>query len=223
MDFFLEIGRDGVAFFRSGLEQVIQSGLHPSPWGVALCLLVLTLWLGSACWMASIAESRLYPPVPFFFRGLLQPVVGPWRTFLYLEIRPANPYLSPEEQVALAAVTAVGAAGPAAAALAVPVAVAVQPVAASSFNQDFFRAYQYQWEKTPEVAPHLYIRFGGVELLARRVLEALPKVVLIEIEDAEGRPQKVRVPYDKMSEVKIMGSAAVPQAPGAETKIADHV
>jgi len=165
-------------------------------------LLVVTVVLGSGCWASSIAESRLRSPKLHFFIGVLLPVIYPVAIlFLMRAASPVPKGVSSEEEEGVAVEPEAVPAASGTAADAQPAAGAAYASAESepedeAFTPEYFNRisrddegnFTGPWRFTVE----------GEEIMARRILEALPNVVVIETIGRGGKTQRLRIPYQRI-------------------------
>lgn len=168
---------------------------------IVVLLVLLTLWLVSACWASSIASGRRHSPVLSFVLGLLAPYVYPIFILFAMDIKGAKERQQKQE-AAKAKDAAVederrhvaellgreggGADGEA--------EEEVKPV----FDTAYFERIARDEQGNPN-GPWRVI-FGGSEVKVLRILEPLPDVVSVEIETREGGRAKFRIPYARISE-----------------------
>jgi hypothetical protein len=201
-----------LGLLKFSLDSLRETGAVASSGVAVFLLLLVTLWLGAACWASSIAETRGWPPKAHFFLGLLVPFAYPFLLlkgladkvlpgFLLTAARPAEsePVAeTPAPRATVALPPGMSTAAPAPSPAAVPAAApSAQETLATPFDQAFFRKVAADLKGAP-VGPWR-VQYGGVEVTANRIVEALPNVVVLEIvSKADGSIQRIRVPYAKI-------------------------
>ena len=191
-----------------GITEVPAILVKANPWVLTLLLLAATSWVGAASWGAAVAEKRRLPPVRHFLWGLLLPFAYP---FVFVAegkakaetaapataVPPASPPASPSAAAPAATAAAPSETAPAAS----------MPAADTElgFGPEFFERLRKEgWVTEANLCT---IRFNGQEISASGILEALPEVVVVEIRQADGKPQRVRIPYARIEEVTGAGKA----------------
>lgn len=151
------------------------------------------VWIGFACWGASIAEKGRRNPKANFFLGLLIPVVYP---FIVMTLKPKRikgvvegPSEEPEAEPEAGAETE----GTAAEAPAEEAPTDEPPAEKPAFGQGYFKELSENRD-----AAGWRIRYAGNDVLATRIVNALPKVAVVEMRDMQGGTQTIRIPYNKI-------------------------
>lgn len=189
-----------VAFF---VDKTIGAGIEADAAVVVFLLFVLTIWLWSACWAGSISRMRRHSPALHFAIGLLLPLVYPLVILFAMDVRGARgreKRIRDEEEVAAdddrirKAVAASGTKG---------VPEEVEEELKQVFDYDFFKRISFDEDGNP-TGPWL-IKYGGNEVIAPTIADALPHAVVVEIHQGEeGRLQRIRVPYAKITACELM-------------------
>jgi hypothetical protein len=196
----------------------------PPLWLLVLVVLAVTAWVGAAAWAATIAEIRREEPGKHFLLGLLIPFVYPFLLLKRAPVRAAAVAAAAEEapQVRGKALAvpklgssaerraAAAGVGPAAQAPAVPAAPGATAAptdvpsgegARVAYDEAYFRHLKNE-SLVSAVAPCV-VRYGGIEVEARIVLDVMPSVVTLEVRQAGGTVQRMRIPYAKIESVTL--------------------
>jgi len=224
MAFLWRLALSLIDLINSWIEQTAQVGIQANGLVAGLIFCAVAAWIGPACWAAGIAESRNHLPKRHFFIGLLIPVIYPLVLLFGLKAKPkAKPEIlqvsdqsqrkrikfnAPEETPAAMAAAAAAAAADAAAAE-VAAAAAPQPLATAAagsgaaaeqqtaFNQQYFA----ELIEIEAAGPWL-VRFDNIEIVVGKLLEALPKLIVVERLCDNGSSQRMRVLYAKIEAVE---------------------
>lgn len=177
-------------FFAGAALNTLDAGLQTNP--VTLLLLIggITIWLGAACWAASIAEARLYSPKLHFFAGLFLPILYPIILLFAMDVKYQKTAAGTDSGTAAAPEQAPEEDGDA------PEEDEEENV--PEFDQDYFKEISRD-ENGNFVGPWR-ITFGDNEAVAQKIVDPLPHVVVIETvpSGSKGKPQRLRIPYGKI-------------------------
>ena len=172
-------------------------------WSAAAVLLgILTLWLGAACWSSSIAETRLHSPVLHFFAGLLVPGLYPFVLLFAMGVKSPERHARTEEAETWEVPPETPAAGEKPPSTPEERATETGPreeeeEEEQTYDQEDFRRIARD-EEGNFVGPWK-LEYDGQTILAERILDALPNVVVLQtIAKPGGRPQRLRIPYSKI-------------------------
>jgi hypothetical protein len=184
-------------------ERTAAAGIDVD-WPLTVVILVLvTLWLFSACWASSIASSRRHSPVLSFVLGGVAPYVYPLVILFMMDIKGAHERRKKQEEAKAKEAAAVDerlrvadllgretpADGSEAGAEEAPELV---------FDAAYFERIARDEQGNP--AGPWRVVFGGSEVKVARILEPLADVVSVEIETREGGRAKFRIPYARITE-----------------------
>ena len=201
-----------IGFF---VERTAEAGIRPDLQVIIFILVFLTVWMGSAFWSASIAVMRKHSMIPHFIAGFVVPYVYPVTILFALDVKGARALTRQKAQQdqgeAMAAeekerLRSIGQAVPAQEA-ASQSAVAGTPgdaaennsaaAAPEEFDQRYFK--EIALDDNGEPTGPWRIQYGGTEVVAVRIVESLPFAVAVEITTADGKTQKIRIPYAKIT------------------------
>ncbi|MCK5802585.1 MAG: hypothetical protein KAI66_07120 [Lentisphaeria bacterium] len=173
-----------VAFFA---EKTAESGIEANPLILVGITVLLSVWLVSGTWAASIAGSRQRSVVFHFFLGMLFPFVYPLVAIFVLDVRGAGQRAKVlhEEQEAEAE----------AARLMDSQQADAQGAedAPDQFDRDYFKRIARDADGLP-TGPWL-VSFNGQEMKALQIVDTLDEVVVLEIGGDDGETQRIRVRY----------------------------
>lgn len=194
------------------VERTLEAGAGADSLVVVWLLFGITVWLGSACWASSIAETRLHSPKLHFLIGLFLPVAYPPILLFTMEVKLEKSAPKAEDEFETPPAEAgAGVFGDEA----VPVGGddVPPPDAAEAegfadgdiepepevqvYDQEYFRLNSR--DEAGEFVGPWQIRFGDTMVVAQRILEALPHVIVVEAVPRPGSPpQRMRIPYPKI-------------------------
>lgn len=194
------------------VERASEAGAGAEPLVLVWILAGITVWLGSACWASSIAESRLHSPTLHFLIGLFLPLAYPPILLFTMDVKTAKSKAKADDDFGPPPEQAnVGAFGGDAVAESEddrPTSGSVEAVGLADeagepepetpvYDQEYFRLNSR--DETGEFVGPWQIRFGESMVVAERILEALPHVIVIEAVTRPGSPpQRMRIPYPKI-------------------------
>lgn len=173
-------------------------------WPLTAVLLVLvTVWLLSACWASSIASGRRHSPLLSFVLGLAVPYVYPLFILFVMDVKGAKERRLKQE-AARAKDAAAADERRHVAGLLGREAQSDDPEAGEEqapervFDAAYFERIARDEQGNP-TGPWRVV-FGGSEVKVSRILEPLADVVSVEIETREGGRAKFRIPYARITE-----------------------
>ncbi|MBT3374831.1 MAG: hypothetical protein HN742_40870 [Lentisphaerae bacterium] len=185
------------------VDRTVEAGINPDIEIVIAIMLILTVWLGMACWSSSIASARRYSPKLHFLIGLALPLVYPLVILFAMDVKGARgrqkqieaeqeAELEEERLRALAAGTeaasAEGAEGQA---------------DDTVFDMAFFKRIAHD-EDGQSTGPWL-IRYANNEVIAPTIVDTLEHAVVIEIhQDGTDQLQRIRIPYGTIASCDLM-------------------
>ena len=191
----------------------------PPVWALILLAIAVTAYVGAAAWAATVAEVRREDPGRHFLRGLLIPFVYP---FVLLRLTP-RPVFVPEAEAEKPQVRAKALAMPKmvrgvdrpgrvaadvapAAGAETSVAPAATPALSATdvqptYDEAYFR--RLKEDSLVSVAAPCVVRYGGMEVEARIVVDVFPQNVTLEVRQAGGSVQRMRIPYAKIESVTL--------------------
>lgn len=172
-------------------------------WPLIVFLLVLvTLWVLSACWASSIASGRRHSAVLSFLLGLVLPYAYPIVILFVMDVKgakerrqrqdEAKAMAAAEEEERRHVAELVGRDAPEGA------EGEEEPAPAVVYDAAHFERIARDEQGNP-TGPWR-ILFGGNEVKVLRILEPLPDVVSVEIETRDGGRAKFRIPYARITE-----------------------
>jgi hypothetical protein len=175
------------------------------PVAVAIILVVLFVWFASGCFSSSIAEDRMHNPWVHFALGLVIPVIYPLIILFALNVKvPKDKIDQAKKEAAVEHID-----GPPPPDMLPPAAIRITDdstpglidpemlaTKTSAFNEAYFK--QHAVDSMGKTLGPYIITVGGEELRAERIVEVLPKAVVIEIASSGGKAQTLRIPYEKV-------------------------
>ncbi len=175
-------------FFVNAAMNIAEAGLQADTSALVLTFVGVTVVLGSACWASSIAESRLYSPKLHFFVGLFIPVLYPVILLFAMDVK--YPGAVPQAE------------GPAAEEPAAAPEEAEQEEEEEEDVIEYDQAYfkEIARDEAGNFVGPWRIDFADNVVMAQRILDPLPHVVVIETVPSgpKGKTQRLRIPYDKI-------------------------
>ncbi len=196
-----------VGFFT---EKTTEAGMEPDLVIVLFLVFVLTLWLASGCWAASIAGARRHSVKLSFAIGLAVPLFYPLVILFAMDIKGAKDREERAQQEALeeaeqarireqVAAKAAEEAELTGEASALPAIEEEEQV----YDFDFFKRIAY--DEDGNVTGPWLIRYGSNEIIAPTVADILPHAVVVEIpQGSEGKLQRIRIPYGMITACELM-------------------
>jgi len=176
-----------------------EAHIAADPLLLVLIAIVLTIWLGSACWAGSIAEMRRHAPKLHFFIGLVLPLLYPLVILFALDVKGAKARdreRQREKEQAAAAAAPVQPAAVDSPDIDLPIEQA-EAKEETTLDEHYFTDIALDDQGNP-TGPWR-ITYGDTEIVAQRIVDALPHAVVIETLAADGKAHKIRIPYSKIS------------------------
>jgi len=175
-----------VSFFA---EKTAESGIEVNPLILVAITLLLSVWLVSGTWAASVAGSRQRSVVFHFFCGMLFPFVYPFVATFALDVRGAG-----QRAKALREEQETEAEAEAARLMDRQQAEALdREDAPDQFDRDYFKRIARDADGMP-TGPWL-VSFNEQEVKVLKIVDVLDEVVAFEIDGDDGKTQRIRVRY----------------------------
>lgn len=196
-DILTALGQAFLSLVRFFAESTAAAGIEIDPLIMAAIVVVVLLLLGSATWSCSIACSRRHSASLHFLLGLLLPYVYPLVIMFAMDIKGAKErekqLREQEERERAEAMERER--------IAEMLGREQQEEGKEEeriFDADYFESIARDEQGNPTGPWHIV--FGEQEIKALRILEPLPEVLSVEIEGRDGKPQKFRIPYARITE-----------------------
>lgn len=178
-------------FFSGSLQMLGEMATGANPVLLVLVLLVVTGWLGAACWAAEIAEAARLSPYTHFWIGLAVPFF--YAVQMKQKYQP-KPDAGPDAAVVAAeAMARVNAA----------TGGAVSDAQADEGNLEItmdaigFRRLKRAGLISP--ASPCYITYGTSKVRVSNLLDALDACAVVEVDNvASGQKSRLRIPYGQI-------------------------
>jgi hypothetical protein len=173
-------------------------------WPLIVFLLVLvTLWVLSACWASSIASSRRHSALLSFVLGFCVPYAYPIVILFTMDIKGAKERQQKQEETKAKNAAAENERRHVAELVGRDVLAdssegGDEPAAKRVFNAAYFEGIARDEQGNP-TGPWRVV-FGDNEVKVSRILEPLADVVSVEIETRDGGRAKFRIPYARITE-----------------------
>lgn len=171
------------------------TGAHPVL--VVLALLLVSGWLGAACWASGLAEAAEQSPFRHFALGLVVPFYYPF------QLKAKYPAAASSAAPTTAGDAPAAAPGAGSAAVSAPPAPPAPTLAVADGSLEItldasgFRQLQRAGLVTPE-KPWL-ITYGAGTVRVSRILDAMDACAVVEVITANsGQSSRLRIPYDQI-------------------------
>lgn len=186
------------------IDRTVEAGIKPDIEVVLLIMVVLTVWLGMACWASSIACARRHSPKFQFAVGLVIPLVYPLILLFAMDVKGARArqkQLEAEEAERLEEERlrelAAGTGGDGAE------GAKDQEEEDTIFDMAFFKRIAHD-EDGQATGPWL-IRYANNEVIAPSIADTLDQAVVIEIhQEGTDQLQRIRIPYATITSCDLM-------------------
>jgi hypothetical protein len=186
-----------VAFFA---DKTRSAGIEADPLILAALAIVLVIWIGSGAWAGSIAGSRHHSTKLHFVLGLLAPYLYPLIILFAMDVKGAGERdRGRKEQLAAAQAEE-------------EEKQRIEEMLKQTtprdefddpsmeetveWNMDYFDRISRDENGNP-TGPWRLV-YGDTEIVALRIVEALPQNVLVEVEGEDDKGQRLRVPYSRI-------------------------
>ena len=162
-----------------------------------LFIFIIAVWLASACFSASIAETRMRSLPLHFFGGLLLPIIYPVFILLKLPV-----YDSTKRSLQDRKEFEIISGAPPPVETAPPAMDDAPPALVDSdmlnkpkviFDQVYFK--QIAVDMTGNYRGPFLLTVNNEKLKAEKIIDSLLEVVLVEFLSADGKVQNMRIPY----------------------------
>ncbi|MEA2011965.1 MAG: hypothetical protein U9O87_02610 [Verrucomicrobiota bacterium] len=201
---------DGIKAFISFLQKLysgaIDAGLSPSPLPIIIIVFVFGGWLASACWASSIAESRLRSPKLHFFLALFVPILYPLIALFALKLpdekkskKLSLDNIEPIAKIKIGNIEEKPATEKNDEEKKMKSEEIIEEQKESEESKKQLNIAYFKILKADESINALKISYADTEVTAMKILSCLPAVLVIETKNEEGKIQKLRVPYAKMT------------------------
>jgi len=185
------------------IDRTVEAGINPDPEILLILVVVLTVWLGMACWASSIAAARRHSPKLHFVIGLAIPLVYPLVILFAMDVKGARARQKQieaeeierleEERLRELAARGDGA----------DAASKGEGEADTIFDMAFFKRIAHD-EDGQSTGPWL-IRYANSEVIAPTIVDTLDHAVVIEIhQEGKDQLQKIRIPYAAIASCDLM-------------------
>ncbi len=183
------------------VDATVDAGISPDIEIVLFLLIVLTFWLSSGCWAGAIAGSRKRSVKLNFIAGMLFPLLYPVIILFALDVRGAK---QKDQMLQLEFVAKQNKKKDAEVDESSKTAEDFENTEApktsisdvSGFDMKHFKRIALDDEGNP-TGPWA-IETEDSAIVAKRIIECLPQVVVLEIQGAEDKLQRIRIPYARI-------------------------
>ena len=184
-----------VSFFA---ERTSEAGIDVDFLVLAVVAFLLTVWVGSGTWAGSIAASRHHSPKLHFAAGLFVPYLYPVILLLARDVRGAGEREKSrerkrreeeeeEEEKQRIAEMLGGDSND---------EFGAEPLEEEGWDMAYFD--RISRDENGEPTGPWRIVYGDTEVVALRIVDALPENVLVEVEGDDERGHRLRIPYSRI-------------------------
>jgi hypothetical protein len=184
-----------VAFFA---EKTQEAGIDADPLILAALVILLTVWFGSAAWAGSIAGSRHHSTKLHFVLGLVVPYLYPLIILFAMDVKGAGERERTRKEQQEAQIAAEEEKRRVAEMLETPQdEFDAEPVEEKpDWDMEYFDRISRDENGNP-TGPWRIV-YGDTEVIALRIVDALPQNVLVEVEGDDERGHRLRIPYSRI-------------------------
>lgn len=184
-----------VAFFA---EKTREAGIDVDPLVLAVLAVALTIWLGSAAWAGSIAGSRHHSTKLHFVLGLAAPYLYPLIILFAMDVKGASARERARKEQEEAELSAQEEKRRVADMLETPRDEFEDEPVEETPQWDMAYFDRISRDENGNPTGPWRIVYGDTEVIAVRIVDALPQNVLVEVEGDDERGHRLRIPYSRI-------------------------